>query len=129
MPAFILIFFTAGSWVAGLCAWLLGVSVNVQIIIFVCASLLFLITLRRYGLKTFRGTTRNDVDDRYADSKIGKTALVTTSILPGREGEIKMQGSFWRAVADTKIDAGDSVIIESQISDDALTFKVRPVDE
>ncbi len=128
MPAFILIFFTAGSWIAGLCAWLLDVSFTMQIILFVCSSLFFLLTLRRYGLKTFKGSTRNDVDDAYADSKIGITALVTTSIRHGREGEIKMQGSFWRAVADVDIPEGDSVIIEGQIADDGLTFKVRPLD-
>ncbi|MDD2219865.1 MAG: NfeD family protein [Desulfoplanes sp.] len=128
MPAFILIFFTAGSWIAGLCAWLLGVSIKVQIIIFVCSSLLFLLSLRKYGLRTFKGTVRSDIDDAYADSKIGKKALVTTTIVPGREGEIKVQGSFWRAVADTKIAEGESVIIETQTSDDGLTLKVKPVD-
>ena len=128
MPAFILIFFTAGSWIAGLCAWLLGVSLKVQILLFICASLFLLLTLRKYGLKTFKGTTRNDVDDAYADLKIGKTALVTTTIAPGREGEVKMQGSFWRAVADVEISEGDTVIIEAQLSDDGLTFKVRPLD-
>ena len=128
MPAFILIFFTAGSWIAGLCAWLLGVSLKVQILLFICASLFLLLTLRKYGLKTFKGTTRNDVDDAYADLKIGKTALVTTTITPGREGEVKMQGSFWRAVADVEISEGDTVIIEAQLSDDGLTFKVRPLD-
>ena len=126
MPAFILIFFTAGSWIAGLCAWLAGVSTRSQIIIFVCSSLFFLLTLRRYGLRTFKGTTRSDVEDAYADSKLGKTALVTTGMGPGREGEIKMQGSFWRAVADVEILEGESVVIEAQLSDDGLTFKVKP---
>ena len=33
--------------------------------------------------------------------------------------------SFWRAVADDKINQGQSVIIECQDSDDGLTFKVK----
>jgi membrane protein implicated in regulation of membrane protease activity len=42
-------------------------------------------------------------------------------------GEIKVMGSFWRAVAELEIEEGQSVLIESQESEDGLTFKVKPV--
>jgi inner membrane protein len=77
-------------------------------------------------MKIFKGTTRDDVDDRYADSKIGKTATVTKKIIPSMPGEIKVMGSFWRATSDIKIEEGQSVLIESQESEDGLTFKVKP---
>ena len=126
IPGFILIFFTAGCWIAGLIAWLTDIELTTQILIFTVSSLVLLFSLRKYSIKTFKGTTRDDVDDRYADSKIGKTAIVTKAIIPNKPGEIKVMGSFWRAVSDIKIDEGQSVLIESQESENGLTFKVKP---
>lgn len=127
LPGFILIFFTAGCWIAALAAWLLDVELRTQIIIFMVSSLILLITLRKYSLKTFKGTTRDDVDDQYAESKIGKTGIVSKKIAPHVPGEIKVMGSFWMATADVEIDEGQSVVVESQDSEDGLTFKVKPL--
>ena len=78
-------------------------------------------------MKIFKGTIRDDLDDHYADSKIGKTAIVTKKITPGMPGEIKVMGSFWRAIADINIEEGQSVLIAGQESEDGLTFKVKPI--
>jgi len=127
LPGFILIFFTAGSWIVGLMVWAVDIDWSIQIAIFVFSSLIFLFCLRKYSIKTFKGTTRDDLDDRFADSKIGKTAIVTQKIVPGALGEIKVMGSFWRAVSDAGIEKGISVLIISQESEDGLTFKVKPL--
>lgn len=42
-------------------------------------------------------------------------------------GEIKVMGSFWRAIAEEAIEEGQSVLVDSQESEDGLTFKVKPV--
>jgi inner membrane protein len=127
VPGFILIFFTAGSWITALAVWGLDVQITGQIIIFIVSSLALLLILRKYGLKTFRGQTAEDIDDNYADSKIGKAAVVTKAISPHLPGEIKVSGSFWRAVAEVEIEEGRSVLIEGHEAQDALTFKVKPV--
>ncbi|MBW2195547.1 MAG: NfeD family protein [Deltaproteobacteria bacterium] len=127
MPAFILIFFTVGCWVAAIVVWLFDIELTSQILIFLVASLILLLTLRKYSLKIFKGKTPGDIDDHYTDSKIGKTAIVTKTITPNVPGEIKVMGSFWRAVAEMEIEEGQSVLIESQESEDGLTFKVKPV--
>lgn len=127
IPGFILIFFTAGCWIAGLTAWLTDIELSIQIIIFTVSSLVLLFSLRKYSIKTFKGTTRDDLDDRYADSKIGKTAIVTKAISPNMPGEIKVMGSFWRAISDINIEEGQSVLIAGQGSEDGLTFKVKPL--
>ncbi len=87
--------------------------------------IVLLFSLRKYSMKIFKGTTRDDLDDRYADSKIGKTAIVTKAITPNMPGEIKVMGSFWRAISDINIEEGQSVLIRSQESEDGLTFKVK----
>ena len=125
VPGFILIFFAAGSWITALFAWLFGAGLNAQIILFIVASLLLLFTLRKIGLKTFKGEALVKTDDRPLDVKIGKTAKVTQNISPHTPGEIKVMGSFWRAVADTEIEAGASVMVERPESEDGLTFRVK----
>ena len=127
LPGFILIFFTAGCWIAALATWLFNVDLTGEFIIFIVSSLTLLFTLRKYSLNTFKGSVRDDIDDNYADSKIGKTGIVTKTITPTLPGEIKVMGSFWRAVADTEIKEGQSVRVEHQESQDGLTFKVKPL--
>jgi inner membrane protein len=127
LPGFILIFFTAGCWIAALTAWLTDSEWVIQISIFVVSSLVLLFSLRKYSIKTFKGTIRDDLDDHYADSKIGKTAIVTKAITPSIPGEIKVMGSFWRAISDINIEEGQSVLISSQESEDGLTFRVKPI--
>ncbi len=124
-PGFIMIFFTAGSWLTAIAALSIDIGLTIQLIVFVASSLILLFTLRKYSLEIFKGKSRNYVDDSYADSKIGKTALVTKSISPNIPGEIKVMGSFWRAVSDTEIKEGESVVIEKQESEDGLTLRVK----
>jgi len=125
LSGFILIFFTAGCWIVALVTWLFEIELTSQIFIFVASSLTLLFTLRKYSLKIFTGKTRESIDDHYMDSKIGKTAIVTKTISPNLPGEIKFMGSFWRANAEEAIEEGQSVLIESQESEDGLTFRVK----
>jgi len=127
MPAFLLIFFTAGCWIAAISVWLIDIELTKQVLVFLVSSLSLLFTLRKYSLKTFRGKTQDEIDDHYSDSKIGKTAIVTKKIAPNRTGEIKVMGSFWRATASEEIEEGIAVLIEKTDSEDGLTLKVKPV--
>ena len=127
LPGFILIFFTAGCWIVASVTWLFNIELTSQILIFIVSSLALLFTLRKYSLKIFKGETRDSIDDHYKDSKVGKTAIVTKAITSNMHGEIKVMGSFWRAIAEVEIEEGQSVLIESQASEDGLTFKVKPV--
>ena len=124
---FILIFFTAGCWITSVVVWLTDISVTWQIILSIVSSLVLLVALRKYSIKTFKGDKISSVDEAMADAKIGKIAVVTRDIAPHVPGEIKAMGSFWRAEADTKIAEGASVVIESRATEGGLTYKVRPV--
>ncbi len=126
-PGFVLIFFAAGSWIAAVVLLLTDIALRDQILIFAASSLVLLFALRKYSMKVFHGTTLERDDDRYMDSKIGRTAVVTKTIERGAGGEIKMMGSFWRAVADERIEAGRSVVVDAPASEDGLTFKVKPL--
>ncbi|MBL7217033.1 MAG: NfeD family protein [Desulfobacteraceae bacterium] len=127
LSGFILLFFTVGCWIVSLVTWIFDIELTSQILIFTVSSLTLLFTLRKYSLKIFKGKTRDSIDDHYTDSKIGKTATVTKKISPNMPGEIKAMGSFWRAIAEEAIEEGQSVLIESQESEDGLTFRVKHV--
>ncbi len=129
VPGIILIFFTAGCWIVAIIVWLFDIALTTQIVLFMLSSLILLFTLRKYSLTIFRGKTRDTIDDQYAESKIGKTAVVTKLISPALPGEIKLMGSFWRAVADVKIETEKPVKIISQESEGGLTFRVKPIKE
>jgi membrane protein implicated in regulation of membrane protease activity len=128
LPGFILIFFTAGCWIVSITTLLFDIELTGQIIIYIVSSLVSLFTLRKYCVNIFKGKTRDIIDDHYSDVKIGKTAIVTLKISPTTPGEIKVGGSFWRAVADNEIEEGQSVVIKSQESEDGLTFKVKAIE-
>jgi len=127
VPVFILVFFAAGCWITAFVIWLTPIQLANQFLVFIISSLTLLFTLRRYSLNTFKGTTRDTIDDNYADSKIGKNAIVTKTISPNIPGEIKVMGSFWRAVSDIEIKEGQSVLIESKETEDGLTYRVKPI--
>ncbi len=125
LPGLIVIFFAFGSFIASVSAWLLDINVTVQTWIFMISSLLLLFTLRKYGIRIFKGDVQNKMDDNYVDSKIGKHAVVTKKITPELQGEIKFMGSFWRAVSKSTIEEGSTVVIVSKASEEGLTFMVK----
>lgn len=126
VPGFILIFFTAGSWiVAGTVFFLPELELTTQIIIFMVSSLILLFTLRRYGLNTFKGKSKGGVDDEF--SKVGQKAVVSQAIDQDGYGEIQLDGTFWRATADVLIDKGQRVVVEGQEANNSLVLKVKPI--
>ncbi len=128
MPGFIIIFFGMGAWVAALAAWLFGVGLSWQIAIFLVASILFVVILRRVWMRAFHGISGGNVDEEKLDrpENVGAMAEVVKPIGPSLPGEIKYRGTYWRAVADMEFKKGDTVVIIEEFTHDRSTFKVGP---
>ena len=126
--AFVLIFFAAGCWLTALVVWVADIPFAGQIALFIISSLVLLFTLRKYSLKTFRGDTKEGVDDTFAAALVGKRGTVTKKIVPPQSGEVNAAGSFWRAVAQETLEEGQAVTIESQVPGDILVFHVKSID-
>ena len=125
IPGFILIFFTAGSWIVAISVFFFEeLALTTQIITFMVSSLVLLFTLRHYGLKTFKGKSKTGVDDEF--SSIGQNAVVTVAIPQNGYGEIQLTGTFWRATAEVPIDKDQRVVVEGQESNNGLVLKVKP---
>ncbi len=119
LPGFIIFFFGVGAWVTAIVCWLMPVSLNSQLVIFLVSSLVTLFALRGYAKKTFIGVDAKD--DTAVSATLGDRAEVVEDIEPPAEGKISFSGISWRAIADEKIEKGSIVTIVSQ---DGLCMKV-----
>ncbi|MDI9493148.1 MAG: NfeD family protein [Bacillota bacterium] len=90
------IWFTIGG-VAASFASIAGASVLVQVIVFLCVSIVLLYFTRPLAEKKLKvGTEKTNVE-----SLPGKTALVVKAITPLHTGQVKVQGQIWTAVSDS----------------------------
>lgn len=106
------IWFSLGSLIAFILA-LCGVSVTIQIIVFLAVSSLLLICLRSIFMKMLKNTK----EKTNLDSIIGTTHILQKEITKTNSGEIKLNGVVWRVLSESgeEIPAGENVqIVEIQ---------------
>jgi len=123
LPGLIIFFFGVGAWVVAFICVAGHISLNMQITLFIVISLVLLVTLRKWLAAIFKGrvSSRQKEDDA-AEEYLGRQALVTRAIEPGRKGRIELWGSTWDAEADESIPENTPVKI---IGKDNITFKVK----
>lgn len=68
LPGLVILFFGAGAWVAALSCALFNINLNWQIAIFLLASLLGLVLLRKYLKRKFFGRKAKAIAD-FADGQ------------------------------------------------------------
>ena len=127
-PGLIIGFFGAGAWiVAIIClfsAYVQG-SINAQLIIFIIASVLSLLLLRKWLKGMFIGHVKSKQDTtKDLNEFIGERAVVKEKITPKAVGKVELHGTNWIARADEEIAEGTVVEI---IAEDNLTLKVKAV--
>jgi membrane protein implicated in regulation of membrane protease activity len=97
--------------VVALIAALLGAPFIVQVILFIVASVLFLMVTKPLAKDLLKiGGERTN-----ADRLIGEKALVMSEILPFSTGQVKVRGQMWSALAEDgePIGANETVLIQS----------------
>lgn len=124
LPGFIVIFFGIAAWLVALAVWTFDISFDTQILIFIIASIISILTLRRYFKSTFKGDT---VGMDSLDRRIGQHAEVVEAIPAKGTGRIRGLGSTWPAVADEPIAVGTPVEIVSVDESSATIIKVREI--
>lgn len=108
IPGFILFFFGVAAWIVALLALLFDISINVQLLIFLVASVLSILIFRK-GLKKLimEKKKSSEIEDEF----IGKVARAETAISPGQNGKVYFKGTSWEASSDDVIEAGENVSI------------------
>jgi membrane protein implicated in regulation of membrane protease activity len=128
IPGLIIGFFGVGAWIVAIVclfsAYVAG-SINTQLIIFIIASVLSLLLLRKWLKGMFIGHTKSKQDlTEDLNEFIGEHAVVKEKITPKAGGKVELHGTNWVAEADEEITAGTVVEI---IAKDNLTLKVKAV--
>lgn len=119
LPGLVILFFGAGAWVTALVCAITDINLNWQILIFLIASLLGLVLLRKYLKKRFFGRSDKEIDDQLEEF-IGRKAKAVTDFQDGT-GKVEFKGTRWTATSAEPVSKGDWVIIQSK---DSLILKV-----
>jgi membrane protein implicated in regulation of membrane protease activity len=121
LPGLVILFFGAGAWATALVCAVTDINLNWQIFIFLIASLLGLVLLRRYLKKRFFSKTDKETEDQLEEF-IGKKARAIADFKDGR-GKVEFKGTRWSARCDSLVKNGDWVTI---LSKESLILTVKP---
>ena len=122
-PGLIILFFGIGAWVVMLATVFIPMSLNVQLALFLGASVLSLVLFRRLLHKAFYGHEIGEQDlDLEIDDFSGQRARVIQMILPDVGGKVEFRGAQWTAMAAEEIAEGETVQI---IGKENLTLTVE----
>lgn len=120
---FFIMCFAIGGVAAGIVSAFTD-SLAVQIIVFSIATLLSIFFVRPVAVKYFHKGGENRVSN--AEAVIGRVGKVTERIEAGGYGRVKIDGDYWKAVANTReaIEEGmavrvlkmDSIIVTVEIA-------------
>lgn len=123
MPGLVFFFLGVGAWIVALICLFTDISINIQLTIFLIASILLLISLRKWLKNIFVGRTgQKENADELTQEFVGGKAVVIREIDPQTGGRVEFHGTSWNAVADEKIDKGTSVEI---IGKNNITLNVK----
>ena len=123
LPGLIIAFFGIGACVVAIVCLITDIGINTQLIVFIAASVLSLLCLRRWLKGIFMGHVKSK-QDMTEDLKefIGERVVVKEKITPKAGGKVEFHGTNWIAEADEEIAEGTVVEI---IGKDNITLKVK----
>jgi len=122
-PGLIIGFFGIGAWIVSGILLFIDISLSTQLIIFIIASVVLTIFLRKWIQKVFKlDSIKNQADEE--SEFVGKKAVVTKTIKPNEPGKVEFRGTNWEAEAETEITEGTRVEITDRKS---ITFIVKPL--
>jgi membrane protein implicated in regulation of membrane protease activity len=123
MPGLIVGFFGIGAWIVAIVCLMTEIGINTQLIIFIVASVLSLLILRKWLKGVFLGHTESKQDLKHnLEEFVGQRAVVKEKIVPRLGGKVEFHGSNWEAQADDQIEPGTIVEI---VGKDNITLKVK----
>ena len=114
LPGLVILFFGAGAWITALVCTFSDINLNWQILIFLVASLLGLVLLRKYLKRRFFNRTDKEIDDQLEEF-IGRKGRAIDDFKSG-SGKIEFKGTRWSARSDDTVAKGDWVVIKSKES-------------
>ncbi len=125
IPSLILMFWGFGAIFTGIIGIFYTFPLNVQIVIFIISSILFLIFLRKYLKPFFTGfQSQRSEGESDLDEFTNKQAIVTEKIVPPAHGRVSFKGTSWDAESEEEIEVDKSVLI---IGKESICLKVKQI--
>ncbi len=123
LPGLIIAFFGVGAWIVALVCLITEIGINTQLIIFIIASVLSLLCLRKWLKGIFLGhaVSKQNLKENLEEF-IGQKAVVKEKIMPNTGGKVEFHGTNWLAESDEEIAEGATVQITGK---DNITLKVK----
>jgi len=122
LPGLVVLFFGTGAWVTALVSAITDINLNVQILIFLVASMLGLVLLRKYLKNRFFNKKSEEAQDQLEEF-IGHKARAVENFKEG-SGTVEFKGTRWSARCENPVAEGQWVTIDSK---DSLTLIVKLV--
>jgi membrane protein implicated in regulation of membrane protease activity len=111
--------------VAAVWAWTGAGGLTSQLVVFLVASILFLVFLRKYATSLFKGG-KYQTGKVPHDDTLGKRVIVVEEIDPAHlKGKVELNGTHWNAAADVHIRKGTQVEITGR---NGLTLTVKNIE-
>ncbi|MFC1770721.1 NfeD family protein [Candidatus Margulisiibacteriota bacterium] len=122
MPGLIIIFFGLGAITVGLICFILKISINIQLTIFIFTSITYLILFRKWFMTSifFKGKKETSIETN--TEFVGEQAVVVKDVGPDAFGKVELHGTLWTAKAKENIPKGEKVKV---INKDNLTLEVK----
>jgi len=123
LPGLIIAFFGVGAWIVALVCLITDIGINTQLIIFIVASVLSLLFLRKWlkGIFIGHSVSKQDLKEDLEEF-IGQKAVVKEKITPKAGGKVEFHGTNWLAEADEEIAVETVVEI---VGKENITLKVK----
>ncbi|MEL0083650.1 MAG: NfeD family protein [Gammaproteobacteria bacterium] len=126
-PGIIIIFFAAGCWVVAGVLAIYPMTLAQQVLLFVVASVLSLVFLRKWFMKIFKGVSSDKTDADYEDFPRGEKVEVVQAITPHSNGRVKYRGTLWDAAADEEVTEGEMVELLKYTENSNQVFFVKKI--
>jgi len=120
LPGLVILFFGVGAWITALVCAFTDINLNWQILIFLVASLLGLVLLRKYLRNRFFSRSEKEIDDQLEEF-IGRKGRAIDDFRDG-SGQIEFKGTQWSARCDDPVRKDEWVEITSK---DSLILQVK----
>jgi len=125
VPGLILFFFGIGACLTGVLCFIMPLSINTQLVIFLISSLLLLFLLRNYFINLFKGFSKETEDEsKNTDNVIGKKVKVIKEINKDNPGLVEMNGVNWNAESEQTLEQGQWCVI---VKRENLTLYVKEI--
>lgn len=111
LPGFVIIFMGVGCLVVAGALLIWTLTIPQQIVLFILATLLSIILLRKWFMKIFHGFSSGHTEIHFDDFPKGEQVRVVRRISPQDSGRIMFRGTLWDAVSDQEIEEGETVEI------------------